>query len=131
MAHLRMIESWVGASGSLLPPLLKKMGHTFTFVTRKLEHYQQAHGTDQHPVSYHASEVLVTETNDSSDLIEFLRPYQFDGVITVCDYYIETVQRSYCRVRGYLGDFVQTESGLYAQLARFTCFVGCLHSRRA
>ncbi|WP_248925997.1 hypothetical protein [Paenibacillus hamazuiensis] len=36
--------------------------------------------------------VLVTETNDTPGLIEFLRPYSFDGVITVYDYYIETVR---------------------------------------
>ena len=27
MAHLLMIESWVGASGNLLPPLLRELGH--------------------------------------------------------------------------------------------------------
>ena len=35
MAHLLMIESWVGASGNLLPPLLRELGHSYTFVTRK------------------------------------------------------------------------------------------------
>ncbi|WP_281890497.1 ATP-grasp domain-containing protein [Paenibacillus sp. YYML68] len=92
MAHLLMIESWVGASGSLLPPLLKSLGHTYTFVTRKLEHYQSAHSTEKHPVILHADDVLVTETNDVPGLIECLRAYKFDGVITVCDYYIDTVR---------------------------------------
>lgn len=92
MAHLLMIESWVGASGNLLPPLLKSLGHTYTFVTRKLEHYQSAHSTEKHPVEQHAEFVLITETNDIPGLIEFLRPYSFDGVITVCDYYIEVVR---------------------------------------
>jgi biotin carboxylase len=92
MAHLLMIESWVGASGNLLPPLLKSLGHTFTFVTRKPEHYQSAHSVEQHPVIQFADSVLVTETNDAPALIEFLRPYSFDGVITVCDYYIEVVR---------------------------------------
>lgn len=92
MAHLLMIESWVGASGNLLPPLLKSLGHTYTFVTRKPEHYQSALRTEQHPVLRHADLVLVTETNSASSLIEFLTPYSFDGVITVCDYYIEAVQ---------------------------------------
>lgn len=92
MAHLLMVESWVGASGNLLPPLLQSLGHTYTFVTRKLEHYQSALSTEQHPVVRYADTVLVTETNDIPSLIEFLRPYRFDGVITVCDYYIEVVQ---------------------------------------
>jgi biotin carboxylase len=92
MAHLVMIESWVGASGNLLPPLLRSLGHTYTFVTRKLEHYQSALSSEQHPVIRYADTVLVTETNDVSALIEYLRPYRFDGVITVCDYYIEVVQ---------------------------------------
>lgn len=92
MAHLLMIESWVGASGNLLPPLLKSLGHTYTFVTRKLEHYQSAIRPEKHPVVQHADSVLVTETNDYASLIEFLRPYSFDGVITVCDYYIDAVR---------------------------------------
>jgi len=89
MAHLLMIESWVGASGILLPPLLKSLGHTYTFVTRKPEHYRSASSTEEHPVLQHADSVLVAETNDVEGLIAFLRPYRFDGVITVCDYYIE------------------------------------------
>lgn len=92
MAHLLMIESWVGASGNLLPPLLQSMGHTYTFVTRNLEHYQRPHSTEKHPVVRYADSVLVTETNDTQNLISELRPYSFDGVITVCDYYIETVR---------------------------------------
>ncbi|MDF2649340.1 MAG: bacD [Paenibacillus sp.] len=92
MAHLLMIESWVGASGNLLPPLLKSLGHTYTFATRKPEHYRNAHSTEKHPVIRYAESVLVTETNDISNLIEFMRPYRFDGVITVCDYYIEVVR---------------------------------------
>lgn len=92
MAHLLMIESWVGASGNLLPPLLKSLGHTYTFVTRKPEHYQSALSAERHPVIRYAESVLVAETNDFPSLIEFLRPYRFDGVITVCDYYIEVVR---------------------------------------
>ncbi len=92
MAHLLMIESWVGASGNLLPPLLQSLGHTYTFVTRKLEHYQSAHSAEQHPVVRYADQVLVTETNDTDGLITYLREYSFDGVITVCDYYIDTVR---------------------------------------
>ncbi|THF81661.1 ATP-grasp domain-containing protein [Cohnella fermenti] len=92
MAHLLMIESWVGASGNLLPPLLRSLGHTYTFVTRKPAHYQNAHSEELHPVLRNADSVLVTDTNDVPGMIDFLQPYRFDGVITVCDYYIEAVR---------------------------------------
>lgn len=92
MAHILMIESWVGASGKLLPPLLNSLGHTYIFVTRKIEHYQNPLSSEKHPVFQYADSILVTETNDIDHLIETLRPYKFDGVITVCDYYIETVR---------------------------------------
>ncbi|MFA9556549.1 ATP-grasp domain-containing protein [Evansella sp. AB-rgal1] len=92
MAHLLMIESWVGASGNLLPPLLNTLGHTYTFVTRKPEHYQSSLSTEKHPVFRYAYNVIETETNDIPGLISSLRSSRFDGVITVCDYYIETVR---------------------------------------
>jgi len=91
MAHLLMIESWVGASGNLLPPLLKKLGHSYTFVTRKPEHYQSALSAEKHAVFRYAENVIETETNDVQGLAEAVRKFHFDGVITVCDYYIETV----------------------------------------
>ncbi|MDF2725540.1 MAG: bacD, partial [Paenibacillus sp.] len=40
----------------------------------------------------HADSVIVTETNDVPGMIDVLRPHRFDGVITVCDYYIEAVR---------------------------------------
>lgn len=91
MAHLVMVESWVGASGNLLPPLLKSLGHTYSFVTRKLEHYESPLRAERHPVVRYADEVIVTETNDVPGLIDALRGRRFDGAITVCDYYIDTV----------------------------------------
>ena len=91
MAHFLMIESWVGASGKLLPPLLKSLGHTYTFITRKSQHYKTESGGEEHPVLKYADEVVVTETNEIDNLIEVLNPYKFDSVITVCDYYIEIV----------------------------------------
>ncbi|MFC4597170.1 ATP-grasp domain-containing protein [Cohnella hongkongensis] len=92
MAHLLMLESWVGASGRLLPPLLKEMGHTYTFVTRKPGLYPSSSGDGAHPALGYADEVLEAETNDVPGLIDRLKPYRFDGVITVCDYYIETAR---------------------------------------
>lgn len=50
MAHLLMIESWVGASGNLLPPLLRELGHSYTFVTRKASHYQNPMSSEKHAV---------------------------------------------------------------------------------
>lgn len=91
MAHLLMIESWVGASGNMLPPLLKKMGHSYTFVTRKPSHYQNALSTEEHAVFRYAENVIITETNDVGGIAEAVKHLHFDGVITVCDYYIETV----------------------------------------
>lgn len=91
MAHLLMIESWVGASGNLLPPLLKELGHSYTFVTRKPSHYQSALSSEKHAVFRYADNVIETETNDVQGLVETVRSVHFDGVITVCDYYIETV----------------------------------------
>lgn len=90
MAHLLMIESWVGASGNLLPPLLRELGHSYTFVTRKPSHYQNPIGSEKHAVFRYADNVIETETNDLQKLIESVRSVRFDGVITVCDYYIET-----------------------------------------
>ena len=92
MAHLLMIESWVGASGNILPPLLKELGHTYTFVTRKPAHYQSSLSTEKHAVFRYAENIIETETNDTQGMLDVLKPYRFDGVITVCDYYIETVQ---------------------------------------
>jgi argininosuccinate lyase len=85
-----MIESWVGASGNILPPLLKELGHSYTFVTRKPSHYQSTLSTEEHAVFRYADNVIETETNDLRGLIEAVKSVHFDGVITVCDYYIET-----------------------------------------
>lgn len=99
MSHLLMIESWVGASGNLLPPLLKSMGHTYTFVTRKPSHYQNPLSTEKHAVFRYAANVIETETNDLETLLSAVKGERYDGVITVCDYYIETV----CSVAEALG----------------------------
>lgn len=94
MAHMLVIESWIDGHGRVLSPLLKRMGHRYTFVSRKPEHYTNPDGTE-HPVLALADTILTTETNNVPDLIAFLRSHHarqpFDGVITICDYYIETV----------------------------------------
>ncbi|MGO1071047.1 ATP-grasp domain-containing protein [Lysobacter sp. CA199] len=95
MAHLLMIESWVGGTGRIFPPAIARLGHRYTFVTRKRGHYQDPRSHEIHPVIEHADHVLSFDTNDVPALIEFLRAQhavlKFDGVVTICDYYIGTV----------------------------------------
>lgn len=94
MAHLLMIESWVGGTGRIFPPAIPRLGHRYTFVTRKRSHYLTP-GAPIHPVLEFADHVLTAETNDVPALIEFLRAQhailKFDGVVTICDYYVGTV----------------------------------------
>ena len=95
MSHLLMIESWVGGTGRLLPGVITRLGHRYTFVTRDRQHYLNAHTRELHPVLEHADNVFTTETNNVAALIAFLERQHdilgFDGLITVCDYYIDTV----------------------------------------
>lgn len=95
MAHLLMLESWVGGTGRMLPPRVQQLGHRFTFVTRNRQHYLDAASREIHPVLEYADNVLTTETNDVPALIAYLRQQHailgFDGVFTICDYYIDTV----------------------------------------
>lgn len=95
MAHLLMIESWVGGTGRLFPAAIRRLGHRYTFVARNRAHYLDARTREIHPVIEHADHVLTAETNDLPSLVEFLRQQHqvlgFDGVVTICDYYIDTV----------------------------------------
>lgn len=95
MAHLLMIESWVGGTGRIFPPAIARLGHRYTFVTRNRDHYRDTRSREIHPAIEHAEHVLSAETNDVPALIEFLRAQhailKFDGVVTICDYYIDTV----------------------------------------
>lgn len=95
MAHLLMIESWVGGTGRLFPPAITRLGHRYTFVTRNKAHYLGTADAAIHPVLAQAEHVLSCETNDVPALIEFLRAQHavlaFDGVVTICDYYVGTV----------------------------------------
>ncbi|UZJ36923.1 ATP-grasp domain-containing protein [Prosthecochloris sp. SCSIO W1103] len=96
MAHILMIESWVGGTARLLPPMIKKLGHEYSFVTRNPSHYGAQEGKD-HPVVAGAKNTIVTETNDIDGLCEVLEGIHkreaFDAVLTICDYYITTVTR--------------------------------------
>ncbi|NBE52830.1 ATP-grasp domain-containing protein [Streptomyces boluensis] len=103
MAHLLMVESWVGSMSRLLPRAVREAGHTFTFLTRDLHHYLRSapEGT-AHPL-LGARHVLTAETNDTETLLPFVEraheALRFDGVITSCDYYLPTV----ARIAGRLG----------------------------
>lgn len=91
MAHLLMIDSWVGGNGVILPHLLKKLGHTYTFVTRNKAHYHSDFRTEEHAVIKYADTILEADTNDTDAVLSALPHTNYDGVITTCDYYIKTV----------------------------------------
>ncbi|WP_448567128.1 ATP-grasp domain-containing protein [Thalassotalea ganghwensis] len=95
MAHLLIIENWVEGTGRLFPKAIHELGHSYTFVTRNRSHYLDEKTQKIHPVIAYADNVLTTETNDTQALIAFLKAQhhvlKFDGVSTVCDYYVETV----------------------------------------
>ncbi len=95
MAHLLIIENWVEGTGRLFPKAIHELGHSYTFVTRNRNHYLDEKTQKIHPIFAYADNVLTTETNDTQGLIEFLKSQhavlKFDGVSTVCDYYVETV----------------------------------------
>ncbi|WP_208614619.1 ATP-grasp domain-containing protein [Streptomyces regalis] len=103
MAHLLVVESWVGSMSRLLPRAIRESGHEFTFLTRDLHHYLRSapEGT-AHPL-LGARNVLTTDTNDVDALLpEAERLHSvlgFDGVVTSCDYYLPTV----ARIAGHLG----------------------------
>ncbi|MFD8163259.1 ATP-grasp domain-containing protein [Streptomyces malaysiensis] len=103
MAHLLMVESWVGSMSRLLPRAIRESGHEFTFLTRDLHHYLRSapEGT-AHPLLA-ARHVLTADTNDTDSLLSLVERLHttlgFDGVITSCDYYLPTV----ARIAGRLG----------------------------
>ncbi|GAB7029056.1 ATP-grasp domain-containing protein [Streptomyces sp. NPDC021749] len=103
MAHLLMVESWVGSMSRLLPRAIREGGHSFTFLTRDLHHYLRSapEGT-AHPLLA-ARHVLTAETNDTAALLPFAEraheALRFDGVLTSCDYYLPTA----ARIAGRLG----------------------------
>ncbi|MEU0084531.1 ATP-grasp domain-containing protein [Streptomyces sp. NPDC006274] len=97
MAHLLMVESWVGSMSRLLPRAVREAGHEFTFLTRDLHHYlRSAPEGAAHPLLA-ARHVLTTETNDTDTMLSFVEraheALRFDGVITSCDYYLRTAAR--------------------------------------
>ncbi|MFE5814718.1 ATP-grasp domain-containing protein [Streptomyces sp. NPDC056479] len=102
MAHLLVVESWVGSMSRLLPRAIREGGHEFTFLTRDLHHYLRSapEGT-AHPL-LGARNVVTAETNDVDALLpEVERLHSvlgFDGVITSCDYYLPTAAQIAARL---------------------------------
>ncbi|MGP3944009.1 ATP-grasp domain-containing protein [Streptomyces sp. 6N106] len=103
MAHLLVVESWVGSMSRLLPRAIRESGHEFTFLTRDLHHYLRSapEGT-AHPL-LGARNVITADTNDTEALLPEVQRlhavFGFDGAITSCDYYLPTV----ARIAGHLG----------------------------
>ncbi|MFE2056526.1 ATP-grasp domain-containing protein [Streptomyces sp. NPDC059446] len=97
MAHLLVVESWVGSMSRLLPRALREGGHHFTFLTRDLHHYLRSapEGTG-HPLLT-ARNVVTAPTNEVDALlmqVERLHDaLRFDGVVTSCDYYLPAAAR--------------------------------------
>ncbi|WP_217129110.1 ATP-grasp domain-containing protein [Streptomyces sp. AC558_RSS880] len=102
MAHLLVVESWVGSMSRLLPRAIRESGHEFTFLTRDLHHYlRSAPEGAAHPL-LGARNVITADTNDTEALlprVERLHTvFGFDGVVTSCDYYLPTVARVAARL---------------------------------
>ncbi|MEU1484051.1 ATP-grasp domain-containing protein [Streptomyces sp. NPDC005752] len=97
MAHLLVVESWIGSMSRLLPRALDEGGHDFTFLTRDLHHYLRSapEGTG-HPLLT-ARNVVTGPTNDTGSLLPQVErlhgALHFDGVVTSCDYYLPTAAR--------------------------------------
>ncbi|MGI5216862.1 ATP-grasp domain-containing protein [Nocardia sp. CA-290969] len=93
MGHLLMVESWVGSMSTLLPAGIRAGGHTFSFLTRDLNHYLRGKPAG-HPL-LGAANILTAETNDEAALVPYVRRLHevlgFDGVLSSCDYYLPAV----------------------------------------
>ncbi|MFJ2706454.1 ATP-grasp domain-containing protein [Streptomyces sp. NPDC087428] len=103
MAHLLMVESWVGSMSRLLPRAIREGGHTFTFLTRDLRHYlRSAPEGAAHPL-LGARHVITADTNGLDTLLPLIERLhevlRFDGVLTSCDYYLPAA----ARIAGRLG----------------------------
>ncbi|WP_405010956.1 ATP-grasp domain-containing protein [Kitasatospora sp. NBC_01539] len=100
MAHLLVVESWVGSMSSLLPRAVGKGGHRFTFLTRDLHHYLRAAPAapagPPHPL-LDAAHVISADTNDPDTLLPWTERLhdvlRFDGVASSCDYYLPLAAR--------------------------------------
>ena len=90
-----MVESWMQASGLALPAVIRGLGHRYVLVTRDPALYTAGADGRPHPVVRDADEIVVADTNDLDAVrrvaAEVTRRSRIDGVLTTCDYYLETV----------------------------------------
>lgn len=98
MAHLVMIESWTLSSGLMLPQAIRELGHRYTLVCSDPARYSSSAVLGgAHPVTSQAHRIVQTDTNDVAKTIAALEVLHnedpFDGAITSCDYYLQTVAR--------------------------------------
>lgn len=103
MAHLLLVESWVGTMGTLLPRSITELGADFTFLTRRPEHYPEfTPDGSPHPLRLGRA-VVKAETNDLASALDAARRIHadtpIDGVLTSCDYYLPTA----AKIAGALG----------------------------
>jgi len=87
-----MVESWVGAMGTLLPRAVTDADATFTFLTRDPGHYPQTtHGGTPHPLR-RGRAIVTADTNDAVVTVDAARRIHgespLDGVLSSCDYYL-------------------------------------------
>ena len=92
MAHLLMIESFLEGNARILPKLLNKIGYKYTFLTRNKDIYPNEDKFNKHNVIKYADSIIETDTNNINEMLKTIKGMKFDGIITTCDYYIETVQ---------------------------------------
>ncbi|MFC8454636.1 ATP-grasp domain-containing protein [Kitasatospora sp. NPDC057223] len=95
MAHLLVVESWVGSMSRLLPKAIGEGGHRFTFLTRDLNHYLHGPPGEGPHALLAAENILTADTNDLPALLPHVARLHaalgFDGVLSSCDYYLPAV----------------------------------------
>ncbi len=95
MATLLMVESWLHSTGECLPPIIRALGHRYLLFTRDPNLYPARPGGAPHPVIGNADEIIQVDTNDddavSAAAFALTGRRPVDGVLTTCDYYLDTV----------------------------------------
>lgn len=95
MATVLMVESWMHSTGECLPPLIRALGHRYVLLTRDPALYPPSPSGGPHPVVRDADEVVLADTNDDAAVmvaaLGVASRRRVDGVLTTCDYYLETV----------------------------------------
>lgn len=89
-----MVESWLRSTGLCLPPLIRERGHHYVLFTKDPALYPAAPSGEPHPVIDCADEIVRVDTNDidavTAAALDLAGRRTIDGVLTTCDYYLET-----------------------------------------